>query len=104
MSRPVNLFPLEREVINTEFLLVTRDDRRHRKLTLSGRKAARRQGFSARRQTKIIIHGFLDHGDVEWIKVGNRTGIWQQNGPNPKTSTGNSSFLAPNELELTKWW
>ena len=84
MSRPVNLFPLEREVINTEFLLVTRDDRRHRKLTLSGRKAARRQGFSARRQTKIIIHGFLDHGDVEWIKV------CQQNGPNPKTSNGNS--------------
>ena len=72
MSRPVNLFPLEREVINTEFLLVTRDDRRHRKLTLSGRKAARRQGFSARRQTKIIIHGFLDHGDVEWIKVGSK--------------------------------
>ena len=24
LSRPVNLFPLEREVINTEFLLVTR--------------------------------------------------------------------------------
>ena len=89
MSRPVNLFPLEREVINTEFLLVTRDDRRHRKLTLGGRKAARRQGFSARRQTKIIIHGFLDHGDVEWIKVG----IWQQNGTNPKASTGNSSLF-----------
>ena len=51
---------------------MTRDDRRHRKLTLSGRKAARRQGFSARRQTKIIIHGFLDHGDVEWIKVGSK--------------------------------
>lgn len=68
LSRPVNLFPLEREVINTEFLLVTRDDRRHRKLTDLSRKAVRKQGLRVKRETKFIIHGFLDHGDVDWIK------------------------------------
>ena len=69
LSRPVNLFPLEREVINTEFLLVTRDDRRHRKLNLNSWKQIKGSGFVPKRQTKIIIHGFLDYGDVDWIKV-----------------------------------
>lgn len=68
LSRPVNLFPLEREVINTEFLLVTRDDRRHRKLTDLSRKSVRKQGLRVKKETKFIIHGFLDHGDVDWIK------------------------------------
>ena len=65
----MNLFPLEREVINTEFLLVTRDDRRHRKLNLNSWKQIKSSGFVPKRQTKIIIHGFLDYGDVDWIKV-----------------------------------
>jgi len=68
LSRPLNLFPLERKIINTEFHLVTRDNRRHRKLDLSSRRKVREAGFGANRKTKIIIHGFLDHGDVEWIQ------------------------------------
>ena len=66
--RPVNLFPLEREVINTEFMLVTPEDRSHRKLNVENRKSVKNSGFNPKRPTKIIIHGFLDHGDVSWIR------------------------------------
>lgn len=69
LSRPVNLFPLEREVINTEFLLITRSDSSPKKVNINSRKDVRRAGFVGRKPTKIIIHGFLDHGDVDWIKV-----------------------------------
>jgi len=79
LSRPVNLFPLEREVINTEFLLVTRDDRRHRKLNLNSWKQIKSSGFVPKRQTKIIIHGFLDYGDVDWIKAMVRALVTKEN-------------------------
>ena len=69
LSRPVNLFPLEREVINTEFLLMTRADITPRKININSRRDVRKAGFNGKKPTKIIIHGFLDHGDVEWIKV-----------------------------------
>ena len=69
LSRPVNLFPLEREVINTEFILFTRAGPEPRKININSRKAARKSGFIGKKPTKIIIHGFLDHGDVGWIKV-----------------------------------
>ena len=48
---------------------MTRDDRRHRKLTDLSRKAVRKQGLRVKKETKFIILGFLDHGDVDWIKV-----------------------------------
>ena len=69
LSRPVNLFPLEREVINTEFLLMTRADTTPRKININSRRDVRKAGFIGKKPTKIIIHGFLDHGDVGWIKV-----------------------------------
>ena len=69
LSRPVNLFPLERDVINTEFLLFTRTNPEPRKININSRRAVRKAGFSGKKPTKIIIHGFLDHGDVRWIKV-----------------------------------
>ena len=69
LSRPVNLFPLEREVINTEFLLVTRAEPTPQKININSRKDVRSAGFNGKKPTKIIIHGFLDHGDVDWIKV-----------------------------------
>ena len=69
LSRPVNLFPLEREVINTEFILFTRARPEPRKININNRKAVRKSGFNGKKPTRIIIHGFLDHADVGWIKV-----------------------------------
>ena len=69
LSRPVNLFPLEREVINTEFILFTRARPEPRKINIKSRKAVRKSGFNGKKPTRIIIHGFLDHADVGWIKV-----------------------------------
>ena len=66
--RPVNLFPLERSVINTEFILVTQKGR-HKTGNLEDKRSLRKLGFSSRLPLKIIIHGFLDHGDVDWIQV-----------------------------------
>ena len=66
--RPVNLFPLERSVINTEFILVTQGGR-HKMGNLEDKRSLRKLGFSNRLPLKIIIHGFLDHGDVDWIQV-----------------------------------
>lgn len=63
------MFPLEREVINTEFLLMTRADTTPRKININSRRDVRKAGFIGKKPTKIIIHGFLDHGDVGWIKV-----------------------------------
>ena len=50
-------------------LFFVREDRRHRKLNLLTRKEVRKQGLGVKKDTKVIIHGFLDHGDVDWIKV-----------------------------------
>ena len=87
LSRPLNLFPLDRDVINTEFLIVTREERykltfsvktdesnqiyfrSHQKLKFKNKRQLKSASFRKNRQTKIIIHGFLDHGDVDWIKV-----------------------------------
>eukprot|EP00091_Calanus_sinicus_P010949 TRINITY_DN25026_c0_g1_i1.p1 TRINITY_DN25026_c0_g1~~TRINITY_DN25026_c0_g1_i1.p1 ORF type:complete len:139 (-),score=34.84 TRINITY_DN25026_c0_g1_i1:150-566(-) len=68
LYRPVNLLPLDREVINTQFMLRTRENRQERKVIISDKKAVQETGFDGTKPTKIIIHGFIDTGFETWVK------------------------------------
>jgi len=68
LSRPVNLLPLDREVINTKFLLRTRQDRQERSFSVSNMESVKDSGFDGKNPTKIIIHGFIDTGFETWVK------------------------------------
>merc|ERR1719270_1097721 len=68
LSRPINLLPLDREVVNTQFLLSTRDQLVATRLDLKDAQMVEDAGFKGDRPTKIIIHGFLDTGQEAWVK------------------------------------
>jgi len=68
LSRPINLLPLDREVVNTQFLLSTRDQLVATRLDLEDAQMVEDAGFKGDRPTKIIIHGFLDTGQEAWVK------------------------------------
>jgi len=68
MSRPINLLPLDREVVNTQFLLSTRDQFVATRLNLEDSQMVQEAGFKGDRPTKIIVHGFLDTGQEVWVK------------------------------------
>ncbi|XP_043207545.1 pancreatic triacylglycerol lipase-like isoform X2 [Amphibalanus amphitrite] len=69
LYRPVNFFPLERRMIPTRFWVHTRA-RPDSNLTIStgDDRALERANFSADRDTKFIIHGFLDTGTDDWVR------------------------------------
>ncbi|XP_077498357.1 pancreatic triacylglycerol lipase-like [Amblyomma americanum] len=62
LYRPINFFPEERHVVNTEFLLFTRQNPVQEDFLLwnSSREQIGRSHFNASRPTKIITHGWLD--------------------------------------------
>lgn len=70
-TRPLNFVPHSRDSIGTRFLLHTRENRNedtdhevvaHQASTLDG------TGFDASKPTKFIIHGFIDTGNLQWLK------------------------------------
>ncbi len=72
--------PQEREVINTQVFLETRETRAREaqegedeQELLSAEEnelgVVAASSFKADRETKIIIHGFIDTGFVPWVKV-----------------------------------
>jgi len=71
LNRPVNVLPLDRHVINTRFILTTRESSslfyQPRFLNLSQPLSITTSPFRGTRPTKIIIHGFIDTGFVPWI-------------------------------------
>ena len=76
LNRPVNVLPLDRHVINTRFILTTREtgggslfQQQPRFLNLSQPLSITTSPFRGNRPTKIIIHGFIDTGFVPWISV-----------------------------------
>ena len=70
ITRPVNVLPVERHIINTRFLLTTRESlQQPRFLNLSQPLTILSSPFEGTRPTKIIIHGFIDTGFVPWISV-----------------------------------
>ena len=70
IKRPVNVLPLDRHIINTRFLMTTRESlNQPRFLNLSQPLTITTSTFKGSRPTKIIIHGFIDTGFVPWIEV-----------------------------------
>ena len=78
ITRPVNVLPVERHIINTRFFLTTRESlQQPRFLNLSQPHTILSSPFEGSRATKIIIHGFIDTGFVPWISVKKYCGIYE---------------------------
>lgn len=61
--RPFNLFPEEREHIDTRFIFYSRENAKRGELLMwssTPKEVARSTTFKARRPTKILVHGWID--------------------------------------------
>ncbi|XP_057336467.1 pancreatic lipase-related protein 2-like [Microplitis mediator] len=67
--RPMNVFPMPREVINTSFILYTNDNPSEGQLLVASKNSSSKgSSFDPKRETKFIIHGFIDTPQNDWIK------------------------------------
>lgn len=68
--RPISLFPLHPDVMDAQFLLVTRSaPDLFQRLRVGNNSTFEKSDFDSTRPVKIIIHGFREKGDEDWIKV-----------------------------------
>lgn len=68
--RPISLFPLHPDVMDAQFLLVTRSaPDLFQRLRVGNNSSFEKSYFDSTRPVKIIIHGFREKGDEDWIKV-----------------------------------
>ncbi|KAL3869916.1 hypothetical protein ACJMK2_042538 [Sinanodonta woodiana] len=64
-----NKLPEPSSVIRTKFLLYTRSNQIEAQILMAGDAGRlRSSNFITTRPTRFIIHGFLQHGQVKWIK------------------------------------
>ncbi|XP_015514393.1 pancreatic triacylglycerol lipase-like isoform X2 [Neodiprion virginianus] len=69
LHRPFNVFPLPREVINTRFILYTKANPTEGQVLIASKdKSIKRSNFDPKRETKFIIHGFIDTPLSNWVK------------------------------------
>nr|CAD7460387.1 unnamed protein product [Timema tahoe] len=67
--RPFNVFPLPRRVIDTRFVLYTRKNPLEgHVLRVSNDQTIRKSYFDPKKETKFIIHGFIDTPLSTWVK------------------------------------
>ncbi|KAJ4450311.1 hypothetical protein ANN_01731, partial [Periplaneta americana] len=67
--RPFNVFPLPRQVIDTRFVLYTRKNPTEGQvLKVQNEQTIRKSHFDPKKETKIIIHGFIDTPLSNWVK------------------------------------
>lgn len=67
--RPFNVFPLPREVIDTRFYLFTRKNPLEGQTLKAGmEKTILKSNFDAKKETKFIVHGFIDTPLSSWVK------------------------------------
>ncbi|XP_065212217.1 pancreatic triacylglycerol lipase-like [Planococcus citri] len=66
--RPLNVFPLPRQVIDTRFMLHTRKQPKGYQLKIQAERNIQKSTFDAKKLTKIIIHGFIDTPHASWVK------------------------------------
>nr|CAD7568951.1 unnamed protein product [Timema californicum] len=67
--RPFNVFPLPRRVIDTRFVLYTRKNPLEgHVLRVSNDQTIRKSYFDPKKETKLIIHGFIDTPLSTWVK------------------------------------
>ncbi|CAL4117705.1 unnamed protein product, partial [Meganyctiphanes norvegica] len=70
-KRPVNFVPSSRKKIGTEFYIHTRKNRNYvtnHEVVAYQASTFNGTGFDASKPTKFIIHGFIDNGNVKWLK------------------------------------
>lgn len=68
IHRPFNVFPLPRNVINTKFILYTEENPNEGQiLNAEDKESITGSNFKANRQTKFIIHGFIDTPLSNWV-------------------------------------
>jgi pancreatic triacylglycerol lipase len=68
IHRPFNVFPLPRNVINTKFILYTEDNPNEGQiLNAEDKESITNSNFKSSRQTKFIIHGFIDTPLSNWV-------------------------------------
>ncbi|XP_029679814.1 pancreatic triacylglycerol lipase-like isoform X1 [Formica exsecta] len=69
IHRPLNVFPLPRDVINTRFILYTNQNPLDGQiLKVAKDKSIENSNFNPKRKTKFIIHGFIDTPLSNWVK------------------------------------
>ncbi|XP_057318014.1 pancreatic lipase-related protein 2-like [Microplitis mediator] len=67
--RPINVFSMPRDVINTSFKLYTNDNPSEGQLLVASKNSSSKgSSFDPKRKTKFIIHGFMDSSQNNWIK------------------------------------
>ncbi|XP_054261495.1 inactive pancreatic lipase-related protein 1-like isoform X2 [Macrosteles quadrilineatus] len=68
--RPLNLFPLAREIIDTRFILYTRNNTLEGQILRAGQdNDILKTNFDAKKESKLIIHGFVDNTRLSsWLK------------------------------------
>ncbi|KAG0719866.1 Pancreatic triacylglycerol lipase [Chionoecetes opilio] len=67
VHRPINLPPYRREEVGVVFTVHAREDPQGTPVPAMHVEGVLNSSFSARRPTKVIIHGFLDHTGVTWM-------------------------------------
>jgi pancreatic triacylglycerol lipase len=67
--RPINLFPLARNVINTRFILYTRSNPNEGTfLRVEDESTIEESHFDPNKSTKFIVHGFIDTPLSNWVR------------------------------------
>ncbi|KAL6958655.1 triacylglycerol lipase [Sarracenia purpurea var. burkii] len=67
--RPLNVFPLPRQVIDTRFILYTRKNPNlGQMLKIQSERSIQKSNFDSKKLTKMIIHGFIDTPLASWVK------------------------------------
>ncbi|XP_048764050.1 pancreatic lipase-related protein 2-like [Ostrea edulis] len=68
IHRPINFLPQRPEKINTRFFLYTRSNKNHySQLIANSFNSIRNSHFDGAKKTKIVSHGFLENGFVNWM-------------------------------------
>lgn len=68
IHRPFNVFPLPRNVINTKFILYSEENPNEGQMLIAeDKESINNSNFRADRQTKFIIHGFIDTPLSNWV-------------------------------------
>uniref|UniRef100_A0A7N5P802 Triacylglycerol lipase n=1 Tax=Ailuropoda melanoleuca TaxID=9646 RepID=A0A7N5P802_AILME len=67
LDRPLKALPWSPAQINTRFLLYTNENPDNYQLITSDASNIRNSNFRTNRKTRIIIHGFIDKGEENWL-------------------------------------
>ncbi|ODM93289.1 Pancreatic triacylglycerol lipase [Orchesella cincta] len=67
LHRPISLLPFDREVVNTRFILYTKNTTDEPKMVTANKTALLEANFNPKLPTKFIVHGFIDTGFSSWV-------------------------------------